>query len=42
VKSDYNPDDAGGLIRLNGLRLRARHTAQGGADVASKSRMQKG
>jgi len=33
VKSDYNPDDAGGLIRLNALRLRARHAAQGGADL---------
>lgn len=30
VDSDYNPDDAGGFIRLQGLRLRARHRAQGG------------
>ena len=29
VKSDYNPDDATGFIRLNGLRLRARKSAQG-------------
>ena len=42
VKSDYNPDDAGGLIRLNGLRLRARFAAQGGADVASSSKIKKG
>ncbi len=24
VESDYNPDDAGGFIRLNALRLRKR------------------
>ena len=30
VESDYNPDDATGFIRLQGLRLRARHRAQGG------------
>lgn len=29
VRSDYNPDDAGGFIRLQGLRLRARAKAQG-------------
>lgn len=29
VKSDYNPDDASGFIRLQGLRLRARAKAQG-------------
>ena len=29
VESDYNPDDATGFIRLQGLRLRARHKAQG-------------
>ena len=28
VKSDYNPDDATGFIRLQGLRLRARARAQ--------------
>ncbi|MCZ6673652.1 MAG: argininosuccinate synthase [Verrucomicrobia bacterium] len=28
VASDYNPDDASGFIRLQGLRLRARHAAQ--------------
>ncbi|MBP7373309.1 MAG: argininosuccinate synthase [Opitutaceae bacterium] len=30
VKSWYNQSDATGFIRLNGLRLRARHFAQGG------------
>ncbi len=30
VKSAYNQNDASGFIRLNGLRLRARHAAQGG------------
>jgi len=29
VQSDYNPDDASGFIRLQGLRLRARFNAQG-------------
>ena len=29
VASDYNPDDASGFIRLQGLRLRARAKAQG-------------
>ena len=29
VKSDYNPDDAGGFIRLNALRLRKRALVQG-------------
>lgn len=33
VDSDYNPADAGGFIRLNGLRLRARAKAQGGPKV---------
>jgi len=33
VKSWYNQNDATGFIRLNGLRLRARHRAQGGAKV---------
>jgi argininosuccinate synthase len=32
VKSDYNPDDASGFIRLQGLRLRARANAQGAPD----------
>ncbi len=31
VKSWYNQNDAAGFIRLNGLRLRARRLAQGGA-----------
>jgi argininosuccinate synthase len=30
VKSWYNPNDATGFIRLNGLRLRARNLIQGG------------
>jgi argininosuccinate synthase len=33
VKSWYNQSDATGFIRLNGLRLRARNIAQGGAKV---------
>jgi len=33
VKSSYNQNDATGFIRLNGLRLRARHAAQGGPQV---------
>ena len=33
VKSDYNPDDAGGFIRLNGLRLRMRNLVSRHKDV---------
>lgn len=33
VQSDYNPDDATGFIRLQGLRLRARANAQGAPDA---------
>lgn len=33
VLSDYNPDDATGFIRLQGLRLRARAKAQGSPDT---------
>ena len=33
VKSDYNPDDAGGFIRLNGLRLRMRNLVSRQKDV---------
>ena len=33
VKSSYNQNDATGFIRLNGLRLRARHAAQGGPQI---------
>jgi argininosuccinate synthase len=33
VKSWYNQSDATGFIRLNGLRLRARYYAQGGAKL---------
>jgi argininosuccinate synthase len=37
VKSAYNQSDAVGFIRLNALRLRARHAAQGGVPgVSSK------
>ncbi|MBN1403548.1 MAG: argininosuccinate synthase [Opitutales bacterium] len=42
VKSDYNPDDATGLIHLNALRLRARYAKQGGPDVASNSKIKRG
>jgi argininosuccinate synthase len=33
VMSDYNPDDATGFIRLQGLRLRARAKTQGAPDT---------
>ena len=33
IESWYNQDDATGFIRLNGLRLRARHIAQGGPKI---------
>ncbi len=39
VESDYNPDDASGFIRLQGLRLRARAAAQKGAVVDSESNL---
>lgn len=39
VESAYNPDDASGFIRLQGLRLRARARAQGGPDVARQSKL---
>lgn len=39
VASDYNPDDASGFIRLNGLRLRRRASAQGGPEIASESKL---
>ena len=42
VDSDYNPDDASGFIRLNALRLRRRAIAQGGPEIASESKLQKG
>jgi len=42
VKSDYNPDDASGLIHLNALRLRARYAMQGGPDIESRSHIRKG
>ena len=41
VDSDYNPDDAGGFIRLNALRLRRRALAQGGPEIASESKLSK-
>ncbi len=42
VKSAYNQNDATGFIRLQGLRLRARHAAQGAPETARVSRMKKG
>jgi argininosuccinate synthase len=42
VKSDYNPDDATGIIHLNALRLRARYAVQGGPEIASRSHIRKG
>lgn len=36
VKSDYNPDDASGFIRLQALRLRARARFQGAPDSGPK------
>lgn len=42
VASDYNPDDATGFIRLQGLRLRARFAAQGAPDTARTSTLKKG
>ena len=41
VESDYNPDDASGFIKLNGLRLRRRALAQGGPEIASESKLKK-
>ncbi|MGF1485083.1 MAG: argininosuccinate synthase [Opitutales bacterium] len=41
VQSDYNPDDASGFIRLQGLRLRARFAAQGAPDTARASTLSK-
>ena len=29
AESDYQPEDAGGFIRLNAIRLRERHRKQG-------------
>ncbi|WOO42083.1 argininosuccinate synthase [Rubellicoccus peritrichatus] len=39
VESDYNPDDASGFIRLQGLRLRARAKSQGGPVIARQSKL---
>jgi argininosuccinate synthase len=36
VESDYNQNDAAGFIRLNGLRLQARHAAQGAGRPKAK------
>lgn len=41
IESDYNPDDAGGFIRLNALRLRRRTLIQGGPEIASGSKLSK-
>jgi argininosuccinate synthase len=40
VQSSYNQTDAGGFIRLNSLRLRARHAAQQG-DAGAKPKKAK-
>ena len=39
VVSDYNPDDATGFIRLQGLRLRARHQKQSLPDVSLETKL---
>jgi argininosuccinate synthase len=39
VKSDYNPDDATGFIRLQGLRLRACARRQGVPETGSKVKL---
>ena len=39
VLSDYNPDDASGFIRLQGLRLRARAKRQGLPDTGPEPRL---
>ena len=41
VASSYNPDDATGFIRLQSLRLRARHAMQGVPETARKSSLKK-
>jgi len=41
VESDYNPDDAGGFIRLNVLRLRRRALAQGPPETVRSSAMER-
>jgi len=41
VLSDYNPDDAGGFIRLQGLRLRARAKTQGIPDTGPDPKLER-
>ena len=41
VMSDYNPDDASGFIRLQGLRLRARAKAQGIPDAGPDPKLER-
>jgi argininosuccinate synthase len=41
VMSDYNPDDASGFIRLQGLRLRARAKAQGAPASGPEPRLER-
>jgi len=41
VASDYNPDDASGFIRLQGLRLRARAKAQGVPDSGPDPKLER-
>ena len=41
VLSDYNPDDASGFIRLQGLRLRARAKLQGAPDSGPEPKLER-
>ena len=41
VMSDYNPDDASGFIRLQGLRLRTRAKTQGAPDSGPEPRLER-
>ena len=39
VRSEYNPDDASGFIRLQALRLRARARTQGAPDAGPEPKL---
>ena len=41
-RGNYDQADAGGFIRLQGLRLRARAAGQGGSKVTRESKMVEG
>ena len=41
VRSDYNPDDASGFIRLQALRLRARAKSQGAPDTGPDPKLER-